>query len=76
MGSSVYHTNVIMFIGTKIAAIYLKGIPKEERKKVQKKLEETHELIELSYEQIKNFSGNALEVQSSKDIFLVMSSQI
>ncbi|KAN0033445.1 hypothetical protein ACTA71_002872 [Dictyostelium dimigraforme] len=71
----VYHTNVIMAIGTKIAVICLDSIPnQQERELVQSTLSKTHTIIDISKDQVNNFCGNVIEVQNEKgDQFLVCS---
>ncbi|MBS1735316.1 MAG: amidinotransferase [Bacteroidetes bacterium] len=65
-GKEIYHTNVMMCIGEKFAAICLESITNmAEREKVKKSLTETgHIIIEISFSQMKNFAGNMLEVRS------------
>lgn len=62
-GHPVYHTDLVMYIGTKIAAICLECIDPSQRDVVAQKLRATHEVVELSSEQLQNFCGNALEVR-------------
>ncbi len=75
-GLSVYHTNVIMCIGSKYAVICLESIPEEQQSTVVEALETTgHEIIPLSMDQMYAFAGNMLEVLNSEgDSILVMSS--
>ncbi|MDD3287576.1 MAG: arginine deiminase-related protein [Alphaproteobacteria bacterium] len=61
-GRPIYHTNVICHIGTGYAAVSLDMIVPTDRKKVLRQLERHNEVIILTSEQVKNFSGNALEV--------------
>ena len=75
-GFPEYHTNVVMFIGSHIAAIYTGGIPINQRNTVLSYLEKSHHVLNLSYEQIKHFCGNALEVSSTQSChkqYLIMS---
>lgn len=73
-GNQEYHTNVVMFIGSRIAGLCVEAIPKEQRNSVVSALRKHHDLIELSYSQIQKFCGNALEVCSaSGKKFLAMS---
>ena len=76
-GVAIYHTNVLMCIGDFFAVICLEAIKNEEEKnRVRRRLEETEkEIVEISLDQMKNFAGNMLLVQSSTDAkILVMSS--
>jgi len=74
-GNSIYHTNVIMCIASNYALICLDMIVDEKRRiAVKNRLEESGlEVIELSFEQIDNFAGNAIELTGNKKNFLVMS---
>lgn len=74
--SSVYHTNVIMFIGSQVAGICLEGLSQKDKNKVQSQLNKTHNIIPLSFEQIEEFCGNALELRNQlNQLFLTMSSR-
>ena len=63
-GGPIYHTNVMMCIGTGFAMVGLEMIPSEaERQQVRARLENTgREIVELSVDQIVNFAGNAIEL--------------
>ena len=77
-GQSIYHTNVMMCIGTGFAMVGLEMIPdKAERQQVRARLEKTgKEIVELSADQISNFAGNAIELQNkSGEKLLVLSSR-
>ena len=77
-GQSIYHTNVMMCIGTAFAMVGLDVIPnKAERQQVRSRLEKTgKEIVELSADQIANFAGNAIELQNkSGEKLLVLSSR-
>jgi len=74
-GKPVYHTDLVMHIGTTYAAICTECILEEYRGQVLERLKSTHEVVELSMEQLQSFCGNALEVlgEDNKKM-LVMSS--
>ena len=77
-GQSIYHTNVMMCIGTAFAMVGLEMIPNEaERQQVRARLEKTgKEIVELSADQISNFAGNAIELQNKNgEKLLVLSSR-
>ena len=61
-GKPVYHTDVLMYIGTGYAGICLECLIPEDRERIRGELEKTHEIIELSMDQLRQFAGNALEV--------------
>ena len=63
-GRAVYHSNVLMGIGTEFALICLDMITDAARRReVAARLEETgRDLIDLSMDQISNFAGNTIEL--------------
>lgn len=77
-GKVVYHTNVMMCLGTDIAVICSESITdKEERKMVLQRLNSTkQEVVDIRFDQMNQFAGNMLEVKNSAgEALLVMSSQ-
>jgi hypothetical protein len=77
-GQPLYHTNVMMCIGTGFTMVALEMIPnKAERQEVRARLGKTgKEVVELSAEQIANFAGNAIELHSrGGEKLLVLSSR-
>jgi hypothetical protein len=77
-GQPVYHTNVVMALGTTFAVICLESIPdQKERYHVQKTLEETgKDVVEISLDQMNRFAGNMLQLKTRSDeSLLVMSTQ-
>jgi len=77
-GQPIYHTNVMMCIGTDFAMVGLEMIPdKAERQQVRARLEKTgKEIVELSADQIANFAGNTIELHTkSGEKLLVLSSR-
>lgn len=71
----VYHTNVIMGIGEKLAIICLDSIANaDERLKVENSLRESgNEILDISLEQVKEFLGNNLELKGKERNILAMS---
>jgi hypothetical protein len=76
-GRSIYHTNVLMCIGTDFALVGLALIPDLQRRcQVRERLAETgRELIELSALQIAEFCGNAIELQTPTGRVVALSSR-
>lgn len=68
-GRPVYHTNVVMCVGTDFAILGTGMIPDEaERAGVQNLLEATgKEVIEVTPAQIDEFAGNAIELRNTSD---------
>jgi hypothetical protein len=77
-GAPIYHTNVMMCIGTAFAMVGLDLIRnKTERQQVRARLEKTgKEIVELSADQIESFAGNAIELHNKdEEKLLVLSSR-
>lgn len=75
-GMDIYHTNVLMCIGSKFAVICLDSIKDEyEKNSVTSILKLTHkDIIAISFAQMNQFAGNMLEVKNKAgDSLLVMS---
>lgn len=73
-GNPVYHTDLVIWIGTKMAGIGAGMILEKDRARVVEKLSQTHELMHLTNEQIKNFCGNSIEALGQHDEpYLLMS---
>ena len=66
-GVPIYHTNVLMNIGERIAVICDAAIPDDEqRAAVLRRLRDTgHEVVSLSYDQLDAFAGNMLELRDA-----------
>ena len=74
-GSPIYHTDVLMYVGTEIIGICFDVIKPEHLDYVKEKVSQYHQVIELSADQIKSFCGNAIEAQNEDgELFLIISS--
>ncbi|MFT8803469.1 MAG: arginine deiminase-related protein [Gluconobacter cerinus] len=75
VGRLIYHTNVLMCVGTSFAMISLETISNlHRRQEVRKRLTENgREIIDLSFNQINDFAGNALELSGSQGRVLALS---
>ena len=74
-GSPIYHTDVLMYVGTEIIGICFDVIKPEHLDYVKEKVNQYHQIIELSADQIKSFCGNAIEAQNEDgELFLIISS--
>lgn len=74
--SPIYHTNVMMHVGSEIAVVCLDSIPlASEKLKVQQFLEKTgKKMIPITAKQKFQFAGNMLEIRNNKgEKFTVMS---
>jgi hypothetical protein len=77
-GEPIYHTNVMMCIGTAFAMVGLETISNSaERQDVRARLEKTEkEIVELSADQIVSFAGNAIELHNQNgEKLLVLSTR-
>lgn len=77
-GIPIYHTNVIMCIGTKVAVLCSECISDDKKREaVLEKLRSSgRTVIEISFDQVLKFAGNMLEVQNKEGSqFLLMSTQ-
>jgi len=75
-GMDIYHTNVLMCIGSSYAVICLNSIKDEaEKQNVIDSLQSTKkQIVDISFDQMNHFAGNMLEVQNnSGESLLVMS---
>ena len=76
-GQPIYHTNVVMCIGTGFAMIGLDCIPDTARRhEVAERLRRgERDIIALGHAQIAEFAGNAIELQGRDGLVLALSSR-
>jgi hypothetical protein len=76
-GKAVYHTNVLMCIGSKFAVICRDSIANpHQRIVVKESLMANHkEIIDISFDQMNQFAGNMLEVKNKAGEVLIVMSQ-
>lgn len=76
-GVPIYHTNVLMNVGEKLAVICDEAITRQEqRDAVLGQLRDTgHEVISLNYDQLEAFAGNMLELCNTRGERVVAMSQ-
>lgn len=76
-GMDIYHTNVLMCIGSSFAVICLDSIKDESEKgQVTSALKSTQkQIVSISFEQMNHFAGNMLEVQNQAGESLVVMSK-
>ncbi len=63
-GSPVYHSNVMMAIGESFCVICDELIPEFERRFVLRSLAKHKQIISISYQQMLNFCGNILQLET------------
>jgi len=73
----IYHTNVLMCIGSGFAVICLDSIPNPHEKILVKELlTSSHkEIIDISFDQMNHFAGNMLEVKNEAGKTLIVMSK-
>lgn len=76
-GKPVYHTNVMMAVGTGVAVVCADSVRDAgERARLLASLSKSHEVVQISLEQMDALCGNVLELQSGDGLpVMAMSSQ-
>jgi hypothetical protein len=76
-GKAIYHTNVLMCIGSGFAVVCADSIPNpHEKVVVLESLRSTHkEVVEITFDQMNRFAGNMLEVKNQAGENLIVMSQ-
>lgn len=76
-GRPVYHTNVMMCVGTRFALVCFAMITDPARRReIGNRLQETgREVIELDREQIAEYAGNAIELSGKDEHLLALSTR-
>lgn len=66
-GAPIYHTNVLMHVGEKVAAICDEAIPRDEQREavLESLAGSGREVIRLTFGQLHAFAGNMLELKSA-----------
>jgi len=73
-GKPIYHTNVMMYLGERVAVACVDVITKGQREAIARKLAEDRELIRLTETQVNEFAGNGFELSNAKgELVLAMS---
>jgi hypothetical protein len=73
-GLPVYHTNVVMGVGTRFVVICLDAIHSEDdQERLLSSFAATgHKVVAISYQQMLSFAGNLIEVRNRKEELLVL----
>jgi hypothetical protein len=76
-GHPIYHTNVLMCVGTRFSVICLDAIKRDEDQETLLDLMSTtkHQVIAISFEQMKMFAGNMIEVTTNAGEHIVLLSE-
>ena len=76
LGTAVYHTNVIMCVGSDFAIVATSMIEKNDKHMVLSTLKKTGKIvIDISEEQVNSFAGNCLELLNSSGKRLLLLSK-
>jgi hypothetical protein len=71
-GVPIYHTNVLMSVGSRFAAVCSACIREDAREAVLGTLRRTdHAIVDLTYEQLHAFAGNMLELRTAQGELVV-----
>ncbi len=76
-GVPIYHTNVVMNVGEKLAVICAAAIPRDEQRDavLQRLRDSGRDIMSLDYEQLDAFAGNMLELRTQDGERLVAMSR-
>lgn len=73
-GHPIFHTNVLMSVGTEFAILCAEAIPKAQRQAVLGRLEgQGRCVIEIGYDQLHAFAGNLLELRGPQGAVIALS---
>ena len=72
-GRPIYHTNVLMSIGSEVALVCLEAIsePRRRTEVAQRLVDSGRELVELSWHQVTEFAGNAMELRGDRPLMVL-----
>jgi hypothetical protein len=68
VGKPVYHSDVLMFVGTTMMGVCVECILPNDRDRILSQIKRTHAVMEISMDQLRSFCGNALEVRGTGDM--------
>jgi hypothetical protein len=74
-GVPIYHTNVMMCIGTEFALVGLDAMTSRRDEVASRLAEQGREVIALSTEQLEDFAGNAIELHGTQGRILALSTR-
>ena len=71
-GRPIYHTNVLLSLGTRFAALCIEAVAPPDRDRLIAEIEESgREIVELSFAQLRRFACNLLELRRSSGETLI-----
>lgn len=75
-GNEIYHTNVMMAMGSDFVICCMKSIPEPQQLKLISSFEETgKQLIEINFDQMSQFAGNMLLLKNHQGVPLLVCSK-
>lgn len=76
-GRPIYHTNVMLALGTHFAVVCLEALPEpDQRAELRARLEQSErDIVEIDLEQMRSFCANLLELRGAGDELLVALSE-
>lgn len=74
-GVPIYHTNVMMCIGTEFALVGLDAMTSRRDEIAERLAEQGREVVALTDDQLADFAGNAIELHGTKGRILAMSAR-
>ncbi len=75
-GAAIYHTNVVMSLGTRFAVVCLDALPTADRERVAGCLRQSgREIVEINLDQLGNFAANLLELGSRDGPVIALSTR-
>ncbi len=73
-GRAIYHTNVMMFVGTAVALVCTESIHPDYRSEVLSEIEAGgREIVEIGFDELDGFAGNMLELKGNDGAVIAMS---
>ncbi|HEY8591379.1 MAG TPA: arginine deiminase-related protein [Sphingomicrobium sp.] len=73
-GQPIYHTNVLLSLGTEFAVLCTDVVPEDQRARLKAALQEDRMLIEVDHEQMRQFACNIIQLKGRGGPVLAMSS--
>ena len=75
LNKPIYHTNVVMWIGTSIAGICEDAINDDDLIIIKETLQQDKQILNLTIDQLGAYCGNMLEIKNKKDELLLLMSK-
>jgi hypothetical protein len=74
-GRPIYHTNVLLSLGTRFAVLCAEAVPDDQRQQLVERIEATdRQVISVEYDQLRQFACNILELRGRNGPVIALSS--